>query len=575
LIKLYTKTVSSLSKYFTNYLNKKTLKKIVLNSFSILNKKEKRVFKLLIFFNFLISLTDIAVLTILLSIVSLYTDSNNQLVSLLPSIFRNAESLFPIIALVVIFILKNTVGYLIFQKQSTFFFAIASRISRQKLVSYLNSSYEQYILSDRAKIFNSVNYRPIEFAQNILSSIQTIFTESTIILITIIAILIFKPILFILLIIFLLPPILIAASLVRKKMNYIKHNILQDSERVNQYMNETFSGFIESNVSGKENFFTNRHSFFQKKLGSHLSQLQIAQWIPNRIVEIFAVLGLFLLILLNKLGGIGANLLDIGAFLAAAYKIMPGISRIANANALIKTYEQVLNDLKQSEDEAMQNSSISKTEKIQTIRFDNVYFEYKTNSVLKDLNIEITSGDFVAVSGPSGRGKTTFINLLLGLLKPNKGSIWYNEQLVTQNEIKNYYPSLTYVKQQALLIQDTIETNITLSDEKIDFKRLEYAITFSGLIPLINSYPDGIKSIIADEGKNLSGGQKQRIAIARALYKDADLLIFDEPFNELDNDSELQLLQQLRALCDSGKIVILISHNTMCLDYCNKQIKID
>lgn len=521
------------------------------------------------------SITDIAVLVILLAIVSLYTGAQNQISSLLPVFAKDTNPIVLISLMAIAFISKNLLGYILFKNQSQFFFEVASRLSREKLINYLNSDYEEYVAADRAKIFNLVNYRPIEFAQNILTSIQIIFTETTIILITVFGILIFKPSLFFLLILFLLPPILLSAAIIRKRMNYIKKNILHDSEKANQYLNETFSGFIESNIYDSKHFFTKRHSFYQKKLSTHLSQLQIAQWLPTRMVEIFAVMGLFVLILLNQIMDAHSDLIDIGAFLAAAYKIMPGLSRIANASALIKTYEYVIIDLTHKNFEEPQMEHISKNEPIKSICFHNVCFDYKNKRTIQNVNLEIKTGDFLCISGPSGKGKTTLINILLGLLTPNEGYISYNGEKLEPEQIKSYYPKLSYIKQQTLLIQDSIQTNITLTDDAIDQQRLSKAIEFAGLEQLINNCPQGLQTIIADDGKNISGGQKQRIAIARALYREVDLLILDEPFNELDKNSEISLLQKLKTLSESGKMIILVSHSNLCLDFCTKRVEIN
>lgn len=523
----------------------------------------------------LTSFADIAILVFLLAIVSLYTGAHNQITFLLPGFAKKTDGIVLIALIAIAFICKNFLSFLVFKNQSQFFFEVASRLSREKLINYLNSNYEEYVAADRAKIFNLVNYRPIEFAQNILTSIQIIFTETTIILITVLGILIFKPTLFFLLILFLLPPILLSAAMIRKKLNYIKQNILHDSEKANQYLNETFSGFIESNIYDSKHFFTKRHSFYQKKLSTHLSQLQIAQWLPSRIVEIFAVIGLFVLILLNQIMGAHSDLIDIGAFLAAAYKIMPGISRIANASALIKTYGHVITDLNQKNLEETKIEHISNNEPIKSICLHNVCFDFKNKKTIQNVNLEIRTGDFVCISGASGKGKTTLINILLGLLTPNEGYISYNGEKLEPEQIKNYYPKLSYIKQQTLLIHDSIQTNITLSDDAIDQQRLSKAIEFAGLEQLIDNCPQGLQTIIADDGKNISGGQKQRIALARALYHNSDLLIFDEPFNELDKNSEISLLQKLKTLSESGKIIILVSHSNLCLDFCTKRVEIN
>ena len=131
------------------------------------------------------------------------------------------------------------------------------------------------------------------------------------------------------------------------------------------------------------------------------------------------------------------------------------------------------------------------------------------------------------------------------------------------------------MKQQAFLIYDTILNNISLGKDQFDEMRFSQAIASTGLLSFISKFPEGIQKIITENGKNISGGQRQRITIARALYKNADLIILDEPFNELDEASEMALLDHFKQLALTGKLVLLITHNRTSLSFCNKIISLD
>jgi ABC-type bacteriocin/lantibiotic exporter with double-glycine peptidase domain len=140
--------------------------------------------------------------------------------------------------------------------------------------------------------------------------------------------------------------------------------------------------------------------------------------------------------------------------------------------------------------------------------------------------------------------------------------------------IQNYWKHISYVRQQPFLIHDSIARNIIL-DNPLDEIRLRQVIKQSGLDELLNHSSEGYDRIITENGKNLSGGQRQRIAIARALYKDAKLILLDEPFNELDETTEQTFLCHFKSLAKQGKIVVLITHNKASFSYCNKMISLD
>ena len=142
-------------------------------------------------------------------------------------------------------------------------------------------------------------------------------------------------------------------------------------------------------------------------------------------------------------------------------------------------------------------------------------------------------------------------------------------------ERQQFWKNISYVKQQPLLIYDSILKNITLRENDFDFQKLEEVIRVTGLKELIDNYAEGYNKIITENGRNLSGGQRQRIAIARALYKESDLIILDEPFSELDWPSEEELLTYFSQLASAGKIIILITHNKESLSFCNKIISLD
>lgn len=187
----------------------------------------------------------------------------------------------------------------------------------------------------------------------------------------------------------------------------------------------------------------------------------------------------------------------------------------------------------------------------------------------------MAGGDFIGISGISGKGKTTIIHLLLGFLDPCSGTISVNGSITEGIVRQQYWKAISYVKQQPFLIHDTILHNITMNEDRCDEERLRQAVEASGLSGTLVKFPSDLQQRISENGRNISGGQRQRIAIARALYKEADLIILDEPFNELDEESELAVLRHFKELSQKGKMIILVTHNKQSLSFCDRIIALD
>jgi ABC-type multidrug transport system fused ATPase/permease subunit len=548
------------------------LKQILKNTFLILTISERKRLGTLIVLDILISLADILFLALLLFIIQFYTQPASVKFSFLPSWLSDRTSLLLIIIFFLFFSVKNLFGFVVYRRQCRFLSRVSSRISKSMLKQYLEGKYSNYVNVDSAIHIRKISHQPIEFSQHILGGIQQIITQGALIAFSIAAILIFNAKIFFLLLIILLPPVVAVFYLVKRKLYAVKLNMKESNDRSLQYLQEALSGFIESNIYNKNEFFLQRYTGYQQKFNKYHSDLLIAQGIPARMIEIFALFGLFILVALNKWSGNtdSTSLVTIGAFMAAAYKIIPGIVKILNINGQINTYSHAVYDLLETNKTNPVKEKKDEAKTLRSVQFKNVSFRYNNEPLLENLNMTIMPGDFLGISGLSGKGKTTILNLLLGFVEPASGEIYVNDKPANHLNLLEYWQAIAYVKQQTFLIHDTISRNITLSDGPVDEQKLQDVIQISGLIELVNTFHEGENKIIMENGKNISGGQRQRIAIARALYKNTDLIILDEPFNELDKGSENCFLKHFKNLSESGKMVILITHDKQSLSFCNK-----
>jgi ABC-type bacteriocin/lantibiotic exporter with double-glycine peptidase domain len=551
------------------------LKHIIKKSITILRPEERKQMGVLVVLDLLISLADIASLAWLLLIIKIYTQPEaSAAVSFLPHWLQNRQSLLPITLFLLLFSAKNLAGFLVYRRQCRFIARVATRMARHRLLHYLEGAYTNYINVDSSVHIRNISYQPIDFCQHVLAGIQQVITQCVLILLTITAILIFNAQLFLLLFLLLLPPVVVVFYLVKKRLKQVRSDARSSSEKALQHLQEALHGFVESNIYNKNEAFLERYMTYQQQFNSHFANTLIAQGMPARMMEIFALLGLFILVALSQWwGNTGNTIITIGAFMAAAYKIIPGIVKILNISGQIQTYAYTADELIPEATPAPAQQPGKAVPAIQSLQFRDVQFSFGHKTILRNLNWTIERGDFVGISGASGQGKTTVLNLLLGFLDPAAGQILINDTPLGSDERRQYWPVISYVKQQPFLTHDTILHNITLNGRHYQEEQFYKAITVAGLNNLLNE-TDHTSKVITENGRNISGGQRQRIAIARALYKNADLIILDEPFNELDAASENALLHHFKQLSAAGKMVILITHHKESLSFCNKIVSL-
>ena len=543
---------------------------------SILNHKEKVKFGLNIIFDLLIGVLDIVFLGLLLIVINFYSTNQFPVTPFLQQSLFNKNSLLLISLFLGLYGLKNWLGYRITQSQNSFFYDVASRLSRQNMLDYLKDDYFKFVNIDSSVYTRKISQQPIEFSNYILTNIQQIISQSILIFFTIVGILFYHPSLFISLFVLLMPPVILSGYYIKRRLTDVRTNSKLTSQLTLQYLKESLSGYIESNVYDKNIFFTDRYYRYQKQLNGYIATQQTLQGLPSRLIEIFAVLGFLILIAINKYfsGNHGVGLLDIGVFMAASYKIIPGVVKILNSTGQIKTYEFTLNDL-QRDKKSTVNAAAIPTSGISEIQFDRIEFSYRHNQVLNNFSLHLLPGDFVGITGSSGLGKTTIVNLLLGFLEQDNGTISINSIETNSSDRQRFWDRIAYCKQQSFFINDSILKNITLTEDVYDSSRLENVLSFCGVDNMLGQYPEGINKLITENGKNISGGQKQRLMLARALYHDFDLLILDEPFSELDDVAEKTLLIKLKLLAQKGKMIIMITHNKSSLSFCNKLISLN
>ncbi|MGZ3881687.1 MAG: ATP-binding cassette domain-containing protein, partial [Flavisolibacter sp.] len=442
-------------------------------TFSVLEAGERRHFSFLIASDIFISVVDILSLALLLWIVQFYLQPGAiHTIKFLSEDLASKNSVVLIAMFFVLFTIKNFCAFYISRLQFQFIGRVAVRISKNNLESYQQSTFEEFVNVDSSVHLRKIAYQPFDFCQYMLSGVQQVVTQSSLIGIAIAGILLFNAKLFLLLLLILLPPVVLVFYYIKKRLTKAKWHIKKGNEKSFQYLMDALKGYVDGNIYGRNHFFSQRFVEQRKNFSHHLFDSMSIQTLPSRLIEVFAVMGLFILIVIARWSGSGDShsLITIGAFMVAAYKIIPGLVKIINATSQIKAYEFSLNELVAGTKES--SAEAQHVRVIESITLENIRFGYGGQHVLADLSICAKKGDFVGISGRSGTGKTSLLNLCLGFLEPNSGTISINGVVVSQQELKSYWPRIAYVRQQAFLIHDSIARNISLEENCEDKEKL-------------------------------------------------------------------------------------------------------
>ena len=306
--------------------------------------------------------------------------------------------------------------------------------------------------------------------------------------------------------------------------------------------------------------------------------------LPRILLEFIAVSGLMLFILIVSVrgGDMTKVIPTIGIFLAAAFRTIPSINRIIGAKQFLDFSKPVVNllNLEFNNFKLTKSKPIIKQKinlKFETLELIDIDFKYNevSNYTLKDINFKINKLDVIGIVGESGAGKSTLIDIILGINTITNGKIIYNNNDDIVDNLYQWHKQIGYIQQSVFLIDDSLLRNIAfgIEDDAIDIEKVNNALKQSQLFDFINTLPDRLNTIVGERGVRISGGQKQRIGIARALYNDPEILVFDEATSNLDVNTENAIMSSISYLSQT-KTIIIIAHRKSALTRCNRILEV-
>ena len=477
---------------------------------------------------------------------------------------------FCILAISVI-LLKSVLSVFFSRYQHKYLLSFYKRLS----FSLYSSYYKRGLLFIREKGINKLGYEVnaicYAFSQSLLAPMLRIIGDSLLIVLVTVALLIYDGTTVLLLYATFLPFMVVYFLGVRKRINKYGRLELDARREQSRVVMDTFRGFAELEVSGA--FPTLEAAFMDgmDKISHNRLKLDVIQRIPLFLSELSVIIGLTLLVAF----GTGDIKMLIGVFAVAAFRLLPamrgilsGWTQIQNVSSCLDTIEEGVME----EDAEVISDEIKKLPFEQEISTENLTYGYPDSPlVLENFSCIISKGEYVGFRGSSGIGKSTLFNLLIGLLSPSSGRILIDRTPLSTENRKAWMKHIGYVPQEVFIFNGTLAENIALGCKCIDKERIKDILGKVSLMNWVESLPEGLDTVLGEGGGKLSGGQKQRIGIARALYKEADVLFLDEATSALDNRTEKEVNETLLELKKSyqGLTILSIAHRDSSLAYCD------
>lgn len=543
----------------------------------------KRKIPLLLLFFLCTSLTNVIGLGLLGIFLQLSLVPSSELIqhglvlNKISGLFQEKNGIYLIgVSLIVLFSLKAF--WSIFSQKKIHLIAsqYINRLKLKLIYYYQHSSYSFHLMQSSAEMTNKINLID-SFANQILINLLKI-CFSCFLIIGILA--------FLLLIYPLLTAILffIIGSIFFLYFWFIKKKIIESGRRMNQAsmkshrtMFNALTGLSEIRVLGRESFFSN--IFKQETLNyeNSASSFHSLKLVPRNLIECFTAISLILLFLYtSSIHAEPTELLPaLGIFVASCLRLFPAVNGLISQ--LDTFYHNTHNiELLYFEFKKLEHQSgfiLKQHDDIlpfTELALQDVSFKYDNvkNPILTHVTFTLKKGEAIGLMGMSGSGKTTFVNLILGLLHPDSGLIKVNGS--ASFDLRAWLNNFAYIPQMSFIMNDTLKHNIALgiADEDINEAKLNQAVQLAQLSDAILNMNHGIETVVGEYGVRLSGGQRQRVALARALYFDREIIIMDEATSALDNETEYQVIQSIKKL-RGLKTLIIIAHRESTLEYCD------
>ena len=562
----------------------------------LLSKREKKkAFYLLLMILVMAFLDMIGVASIVPFITILANPDFVETNPILKSIFEtssifgveNKQQFFYFIGIFVFILLFTSLAFKALTTYATVRFVRMTdyRLSKRMVEVYLKQPYSWFLNQHSADLGKNILSEVGQVVGGGINPLLELIAKSTI-SIVLIALLVFNdPKLAFSVGFFLSFNYFIIYKFVKKLLNKIGKERLFNNELRFKSINEAFSATKEIKISGLEHAYIDRFSIPSKIFAKVQSLASVIIQLPRFFLEAIAFGGIILLLLflMKHTGSLNNALPIISLYVFAGYRLLPALQQIYGSFTELTfvgpTLDKLYNDLKNFSKDDFDGDNKDVLPLFHSINLDNINYSYPNSSkvALKNINIQIPAKTTVGLIGTTGSGKTTTLDILLGLLKPDNGSLKIDGNIITKNNRRLWQNSIGYVPQNIYLSDDTIEANIAFGINPININKedIERAAKIANLHDfIINELPNKYKTKIGERGIRLSGGQRQRIGIARALYHNPKVLVLDEATNSLDSLTEKLVMSSINNI-SKDITTIIVAHRLNTVRNCNTIFKLE
>ena len=499
---------------------------------------------------------------------------------------------------VLLFVMKNAYHVWLIRCQSQFAYGFSTDLTQRSISFFFESSIQDNQRLDSGKMFNISTNIPDNFARNIILTLILLVAETLVLAVVLMALLLFNWKVFAMIICIIAPIMLVFLTWNKQHLQAIsyKKNLL--SNQIIKNIIQTIRAYIDIKLLQKEQFITQKITNQRRQQNAYSADHELLTALPLRVVETVSILCIFIIFVYTMQFGADSSILLplLGVYAAAAYRIMPSVNRILGGLMKIKTFQSTIFEVKNrfiDQIKTAQKLKINTKNELNhapmdfkhSVRLQNISFSHNndndnadTKPIFNDFDLTIQKGQHIGIVGQSGQGKTTLGLILLGFYTPQKGQITIdNTQTIDQQNLIGYQKLFAYVRQDVFIVDGTIAQNIAFGVEpqQIDQPLLQKSISQAAMSQWIDSLSQKEHTPLNEQGSNISGGQRQRIAIARALYRNAQILILDEATASLDAQNEQEIIQTIRHLQHhEGKTIVSITHKKEILKYCDTIISL-